>query len=67
MGRPSLTFLILLPPAFLLLLFASKQRVNKDAPLVFVGRLLNITSNSPILVYNKVITVFLRLTSPSIE
>ena len=58
MGRPSLALLILLPPAFLLLLFASQQRGNKDEPLVFVNRPLNITSNSPILVYNKVITVF---------
>ena len=57
MGRPSFTLLILLPPAFLLLLFATKQSGKRDEQLVFVGNdhLPNITNNSPILVYNKVI------------
>ena len=55
MGRPSFTLLIFLPPAFLLLLFAIKQSGKRDVQLVFVGHLPNITNNSPILVYNKVI------------
>ena len=56
MARFSLTFLTLLPPAFLFLLFANKQIGDKDGSLVDVDRQVNITTNSPILVYNKVNT-----------
>ena len=56
MARFSLTFLTLLPPAFLFLLYAIKQIGDKDGSLVNVDRQVNITTNSPILVYNKVNT-----------